>query len=134
MSAIRFRRVKSPNSRFLWAPRRPHVTLPLATHFAFGAGVGALLHEAGATRTNRAATLGAIAVWLGSYLGWVPGLRLLRPLTQHPVRRNLLMLAVHAVWGVAAAAAARELEAFRDGPIAGGPLRDAPGRQGDEPR
>ena len=31
--------------------------------------------------------------------GWIPALNLLEPATEHPARRNALMIAVHLVWG-----------------------------------
>ncbi|MCA1636528.1 MAG: hypothetical protein LC802_23280 [Acidobacteria bacterium] len=43
-----------------------------------------------------------MAVWAGSYLGWLPAAGILRPATEHPPRRTALMIAAHVVWGVAA--------------------------------
>jgi hypothetical protein len=101
----------------------------LASHFGFGAAAGAIVAAAGAERTNTRGIAAALAIWVASYMGWAPGLKLIKPQTQHPLRRNLLMFAVHLVWGAVTAATARELRAFRDGPIAGGPLKDAPEAQ-----
>jgi hypothetical protein len=40
-----------------------------------------------------------LAVWAGSYLGWLPAAGILRPASEHPARRNALMIAAHVVWG-----------------------------------
>ena len=85
-----------------------------AAHFAYGAACGALLSAAN-PRTGKAAGAAAgAAIWLASYMGWIPALTLLKPATEHPARRNGLMIAVHLVWGAATAAALRELSAARD--------------------
>lgn len=85
--------------------------LTLAAHFTYGAAAGALygslLHQ-----RPRPVLLGAsygLAVWAASYLGWIPAAKVLKPATQHPWRRNLLMLAVHCVWGASTASVARRL-------------------------
>lgn len=38
-------------------------------------------------------------MWAGSYLELLPALGILRPATQHPVRRTALMVGAHLVWG-----------------------------------
>ena len=43
-----------------------------------------------------------VAVWAGSYLGWLPAAGIISPATEHPPRRNALMIAAHVVWGAAA--------------------------------
>jgi hypothetical protein len=42
-----------------------------------------------------------VAIWAGSYLGWLPTVGILTPATRHPWRRNLLMIVAHVIWGVA---------------------------------
>jgi len=75
-----------------------------AGHFAYGAACGAVY---GALAANRrlphvAAGVGfGLVVWAGSYLGWLPAAGILRPATEHPPRRNALMIAAHVVWGAA---------------------------------
>lgn len=79
--------------------------LTLAAHFAFGAAAGALWGSV-ADKNPRPAAGGVVfggVVWAASYLGWIPAARILRPATQHPARRNLLMLAVHCMWGASTA-------------------------------
>lgn len=76
-----------------------------ASHFAYGAACGALYGALGERLDARPALAGAafgVAVWAGSYLGWLPAAGLLSPATEHPARRNALMIAAHVVWGAAA--------------------------------
>ncbi|RUW89930.1 hypothetical protein EOA19_22970 [Mesorhizobium sp. M7A.F.Ca.US.010.02.1.1] len=52
-----------------------------------------------------------LGVWTASYLGWIPAARILAPAWRHPAERNLLMIAVHIVWGTVLAKSLSELEA-----------------------
>ena len=97
-----------------------------AAHFAYGAACGSIL---GAVAPRAGAVTGAAAgvgVWLGSYLGWLPAAGILKPATDHPPRRNGLMITVHLVWGAATALAMRELILIRDTMIEDGLDKDAP--------
>lgn len=91
---------------------RQHRELALASHFAYGAAAGAVYAPL-ARAASLPPALGGIgyglAVWAVSYLGWIPALRILRPATEHPARRNALMLAAHAVWGLTTGLAADRL-------------------------
>ena len=49
-------------------------------------------------------------VWVLSYFGIMPGLRILRPAHDHPGRRNALMIAAHLVWGGTLARTLRDLQ------------------------
>lgn len=79
----------------------------LACHFGFGAfaGAGYPAWRWAWPRTGRAQAgiSYGLLVWALSYLGWVPAARLLPPASRHPLRRVLLMLAAHVVWGYATA-------------------------------
>ena len=66
-----------------------------------------------------------VAVWAVSYLGWIPGLHLLKPANRHPPRRDLLMIAAHLVWGTVMAAGTRELDRSARDVFAAGRLRDS---------
>lgn len=97
----------------------------LAAHFLYGGACGAAF---AALRPEPALGEGAaagIAIWAGSYFGWVPVLGILRPASAHPRRRNALMIAAHIVWGAATAAAIRELGLARRTMLNGRRLRDA---------
>jgi hypothetical protein len=97
-----------------------------AAHFAYGAASGALLGVANVMLGPMSGGAAGMAVWLGSYMGWIPGVGVLKPATDHPPRRNLLMLAAHVVWGVTTAKAMRELVAARETILEQGPNKDAP--------
>lgn len=76
-------------------------------HYGFGASAGALMSLAvQASPLPRPVTgaLYGLAVWGGSYLGWLPAAGLRRSATREPSERNVQMIAAHLVWGVVAAA------------------------------
>ena len=74
----------------------------VVSHFAYGAAVGALYATVAGKMPVSPALDGAIfglGVWAGSYLGWLPAMGILRPATEHPARRNALMITAHLIWG-----------------------------------
>lgn len=106
--------------------RRSLPDASLNAHLAYGAAAGALLALA---LPRPGVALGAAygtLVWAASYFGWVPALRVLKPATEHPARRNLLMIAAHLVWGGATAATLRVFASAKEGMLAAGVLADAP--------
>lgn len=71
-------------------------------HFGYGGAAGAIYAEAAGRVPVGAMVSGplfGLLVWTTSYLGFLPGLRILTPATEHPLRRNALMIAAHLVWG-----------------------------------
>lgn len=100
--------------------------LSTAAHFAYGAATGAILAAMNPDPKKRTGALYGAAVWLASYMGWIPAVGNLKPATEHPPRRNFLMIGVHLIWGAATAAAIRELCAARETMIGDGPDKDAP--------
>jgi uncharacterized membrane protein YagU involved in acid resistance len=80
---------------------RDRKTLTRATHYAFGTGMGAV-YSMIVPRTRWAAIAAALpfglAVWGGSYLGWLPATGLHPPATEESAPRNALMIAAHFVW------------------------------------
>jgi uncharacterized membrane protein YagU involved in acid resistance len=79
------------------------VGLTIFSHFGYGALFGALyafVEEWMPIHSNLKGALSGVALWIGSYLGWLPALGILTPATQHPWRRNLLMIIAHVIWGV----------------------------------
>jgi hypothetical protein len=85
--------------------------LTLLAHFAYGASMGSLYGLL--TRENARAKTAlpfGLAVWAGSYLGLLPGLGILKPAIQHPLRRNALMIGAHVVWGLSLAEALRLMQ------------------------
>jgi hypothetical protein len=99
--------------------------LSLAAHFAYGAAAGAVLASGGTRHNDAVGALFGAGVWTASYFGWVPAFDILRPASEHPARRNALMVGVHLVWGSVTSWTIRELAAARATIVAGGPLRDA---------
>jgi uncharacterized membrane protein YagU involved in acid resistance len=98
-----------------------------AAHFAYGAAMGAMIAAMNPDPKKRTGAAAGAAIWLASYMGWIPAVGTLEPATRHPARRNLLMIGVHLVWGAATAAAMRELRAARESILKDGPDRDAAG-------
>lgn len=90
-------------------------------HFGYGAAAGALFGTL--PRQGTGLIFGPL-VWFASYLGWVPGMRILVPATYHPPARNVLMLGVHLVWGACLAAGSRELEKAAHSCFGAGELKD----------
>ena len=97
-----------------------------AAHFAYGAAMGALIAALNPEPSRRTGAAAGFAIWLASYLGWIPARNVLEPATRHPPRRNLLMIGVHLVWGSATASALRELRLARETILAEGPDKDVP--------
>jgi hypothetical protein len=97
----------------------------LAAHFLYGAACGALIAAADPRPSETRGALAGAGVWLASYLGWIPGVGILKPATEHPLRRNLLMIGSHLVWGATTARAMRELTLARETMVEAGPDEDA---------
>jgi uncharacterized membrane protein YagU involved in acid resistance len=80
--------------------------LSLAAHMGYGAGVGAIYAAIAAHVPGRPLLKGTtfgVMVWAGSYLGLLPAMGVMSPATQHPMRRNALMIVAHLVFGSALA-------------------------------
>jgi len=88
------------------------IGLTVLSHFGYGAVFGsiyALFEDEIRMHSSLKGMLMGIAVWIGSYLGWLPGLGILTPATQHPRGRNLLMIVAHVGWGVTLGELTRKL-------------------------
>ncbi len=103
-----------------------------AAHFLYGAAMGAVVSALNPDPSRKAGMLAGTAVWVASYMGWIPAVGTLEPATRHPARRNALMIGAHVVWGASTAAAIRELRLARETIFAAGEDRDAP-REGPPP-
>jgi hypothetical protein len=82
--------------------RRPHPTVTdagaLASHFAYGAAVGApfaLIPRAGLM----SGALWGLAIWAGSYMGWIPAVGLMPPPSRDRPGRPAAMILAHIVFG-----------------------------------
>jgi hypothetical protein len=83
--------------------------LTLAAHFGYGAAMGALYALIAPLLRGPSPATGLVfglGVWVDSYMGWLPFLRILPPPDRESPRRNALMVAAHVVWGVAVGALA----------------------------
>jgi putative membrane protein len=88
----------------LHADREDRAGVALAAHFAFGAMAGSAYGPIARTRPSRPALAGVgygLLVWGSQYLGVLPAAGVLSNATDHPIRRNALMIASHVVWGAA---------------------------------
>jgi uncharacterized membrane protein YagU involved in acid resistance len=73
-------------------------------HFGYGAAMGCAYAALARDPDHQNATTGVafgLSVWAGSYLGLLPATGLLTSAVKHPVRRSLLMIGAHVVWGAA---------------------------------
>jgi uncharacterized membrane protein YagU involved in acid resistance len=84
----------------------------ILAHFGFGGLTGALFALLPAIRGGGIAY--GLGVWALSYLGWIPAARILTPAHRHPLRRNLLMVAAHIVWGLTLSKSLEEIEEAAD--------------------
>jgi hypothetical protein len=77
--------------------------LVAVSHFAYGTAMGAVYAQLPRPQSPACAVAtGAaygLAVWTGSYCGWLPAVGLYRPPTQDTVERTALMIGAHLVWG-----------------------------------
>lgn len=96
----------------------------LIAHYAYGALTGALLAFGPRVSSIRGGLYGVL-VWGASYFGWAPATGILKPAHHHPLRRNLLMIAAHVVWGAATAWVIEDGRRARREAFGAGPLRDA---------
>jgi len=87
--------------------RLPEPTRHAATtiaHYSFGALAGAAYAPVAERLPNGGSpalkgVAWGLVVWTTTYLGVLPAADILRPATEHPARRNALMIAAHVVWG-----------------------------------
>ena len=89
---------------------RQQTALTLFLHFMFGAAAGLIygaVEEKVSVPHAVKGPLAGMAVWTGSYLGWIPALGILPSAIEHPWRRNLLMIVAHLIWGLTLGALAR---------------------------
>ncbi len=106
------------------ASERALETSTVALHFIAGAATGAAFPLITRSRSPVVGAGYGIALWAVSYLGWLPAAGVLKPATRHPWRRNVLMLAAHALWGGALASGLKEMERARSWGFSGGRNRD----------
>ncbi|WP_113700956.1 DUF6789 family protein [Nonomuraea lactucae] len=89
--------------------------LAAISHFAFGAGAGALFGPL-TGRLRARVPLGiayGLAIWLASYAGWVPKVATLPPIHRDRPGRQVVMALGHVVYGAALACALNRLDRRR---------------------
>lgn len=89
--------------------RKEHRKLTFVNHFGYGALCGALFASMSTQPSVAKGVAFGLGVWSTSYFVLLPALRLVRPPTKAPPRRNALMIAAHVVWGAALAMALTRL-------------------------
>ena len=99
-------------------------SITLLAHYLYGASSGAALALVIPKPTIAGGITGGLAIWLVSYMGWIPVFGIMKPANQHPITRNALMTVAHVVWGAAYALADRDLMRSRSA-FGRGPLKDA---------
>lgn len=73
------------------------------THFGYGAANGAVYATIAPHIDLPAEAKGAafgLALWAGSYLGWLPAAGIRPPATRRPASENGMMIAAHIVYGL----------------------------------
>ena len=88
------------------------VGLTIFSHFGYGALFGsvyALFENRIPMRSSLRGALSGMALWIASYLGWLPAMGIMRSGTRQPWSRNLLMIIAHLVWGVTLGEVMRKL-------------------------
>lgn len=80
-------------------------------HFAFGAAAGTLYSLLFGNHENRvlAGTGFGLAVWAGSYMGWLPALDILPPAHRESKGWIGMNVLAHVVWGLSTAAMVNQL-------------------------
>ena len=84
----------------------------LVSHFGYGASMGALYTLFARRIPLPSLIKGAVfglVVWIGSYLGLLPALRLSQSAPREPSERNLMMIAAHLIWGAVTGVVAESL-------------------------
>lgn len=87
--------------------------LTIVNHFAYGAGVGAVYGPIASKLPGSGVVKGmgwGLIVWLVSYFGVLPALDILPPASEHPARRNALMIVAHVIWGAVAGVIVEQLQ------------------------
>jgi hypothetical protein len=82
-------------------------------HVAYGTGVGATYGSFSRAIPLPPPIKGVVfglLVWASSYLGWLPAFDVSGSAPDQPMRRNLLMIGAHVVWGAVAGPIAAQFE------------------------
>jgi lipoprotein signal peptidase len=87
-----------------WENKKKKI-LTNVSHFGYGAA-GGIAYSTFANKSDLSpaikGTVFGLAVWVGSYFGWLPATKLLPP-SMEPPKRHAMMAASHVVWGASIA-------------------------------
>jgi uncharacterized membrane protein YagU involved in acid resistance len=103
------RNLMRPRRFFRLSPKK-QTMLTILLHFLFGAAAGSiygLVEEKVPLRGAVKGSLAGLVLWTVSYLGWIPAMGILPPATEHPWRRNVMMITAHLIWGITLGVLAR---------------------------
>jgi putative membrane protein len=102
---------RTGTDKYLDKPRL--VGSSIVSHFGYGAAMGALY----TTLTRQIhlqpvlkGTLFGLVIWAASYLGWMPLADIPVAAPREPIRRNMMMILAHVVWGSVTGAVAARLQ------------------------
>jgi uncharacterized membrane protein YagU involved in acid resistance len=85
----------------------------LVAHLGYGASMGSLYNTFARKVEVSAVVKGAvfgIVVWGASYLGWLPAASFSEAASEEPMKRNLLMIGAHIIWGMTTAVVVDQVE------------------------
>ncbi len=85
----------------------------LVAHLGYGASMGSLYNMFARRVETPAVVKGAVfgvAVWAASYLGWLPAANFSEAASEEPMKRNMLMIGAHIIWGVTTAVMIDQIE------------------------
>ena len=85
----------------------------LVAHLGYGASMGSLYNTFAKRVKLPAIVKGAvfgIVVWGASYLGWLPSASFSEAASDEPMKRNLLMIGAHIIWGMTTAVVTDQIE------------------------
>jgi uncharacterized membrane protein YagU involved in acid resistance len=102
-----------------WETKKKKI-LTNVSHFGYGAA-GGVAYSTFANKSDLSpaikGTVFGLAVWAGSYFGWLPATKILPPYMEH-TKRHAMMAVSHVVWGTSIAYIFDRLEKAR-GPALG---------------
>lgn len=85
----------------------------LTAHLGYGASMGSLYNTFARRVALPAVIKGGlfgIVVWGASYLGWLPAANFSVAAPEEPVKRNVLMIGAHIIWGITTAVSVEQIE------------------------
>lgn len=85
----------------------------LVAHLGYGASMGSLYNMFARKVEVPAVVKGGVfgvVVWAASYLGWLPAANFSEAASEEPMKRNMLMIGAHIIWGMTTAVVIDQVE------------------------